>query len=1009
MDKRFRIVGQPNIDIPGTTNENRITELERARTLVVSEPEIELDTFPIGMTTRIEAYSESYLTPKQRISTFRLMIPELGINKEYIAQISGRVNIPVTIPADVEPDTILNVSLYARDYLGNLSKTVTKKVKVLTSRVSMPNVINPIAMETVYGNCQTGITISGSLFSSNNEDEIHSNSDWKITEDKDGFSIIARMTKEGEFLSHTFIGLNLEEKEYYAWVRYCGSISGWSKWSNPVKFINKKVKVKTPVITFPRNNTEWVTRETPLEVKCTEFKVIGCEDNGTTLTWKICKDKGGENILYQETVHSSSKLYRFSTDLNLKNGEKYYLFCHYGSEHFGYSDWSEPVAIIEKSGQIERPIILYPENMQEIPVSVSGIRIDSSDYACQFYTDEHIETEYKICLDIFGNSIVTETKEDKAVQSYTFHRDDLYMLGNNRIYYLFVRYKGNYLGYSEWSEPIAIKTKMAKVQTPSILSPLSNSRVMVGKDITVKGSEYRIDNSNDTHAYTDWKITFDSIGKDIFIEVEKSKDLTEHTFKNLKLENNRLYYLWIRYGSSESGCSDWSDYSVIKAVEGETRQCVIVEPAGIEIAVNVGGVEAVTSIYMCNGVNDGQKNTDWKICSDLDGNEVIIECLNSKDKIRHKFTADELAGKLNDGETYYIFARHKGTLYEAPDWSEPGSFTAIYAKLKKPEIISPENGAVIYNSLVAVGTDFHIESGSDLHDKTNWKITDEDGEELIKKSSQTDLTSFEFDTRNLKDNHYLVSCQYVGKLLGESEWSLPIQFHRSKEISSDGVYRHSSEMGSWFEFTSVLGETKKVLVLDAKYRSYGEFGLCGLTLDLERWTEYQNINGNGYVSGSIDDVLVSNNYPKLSNSEFNLLWQNNLSKIQDTKYVNEILSQQLTPDTRGIVGSKALELCQKWEVEGKKGCLPNIEVLMWIMMKSTSLDILDITVKDYPEYALINNPYGWWSLGGTDAVWSCTMSGFSNTYGSWCLDNHGKLMNGNKQLIKGIIPIILLN
>ena len=494
MDMQFSIIGKAHIDIPGTTNEDRITELEKARTLVVSEPEIELDTFPIGMTTRIEAYCESYLTPKQRIATYRLAIPEIGLNKEYIATISGRVSIPVTVPNDIEPETVLTISLSARDYLGNLSKTVTKKVKVLTSKVAIPTVVNPIVGETVYGDCQTGITISGTLFSSGNE-ENHISSNWKITEDKEGLSAVANLIQEGDNLSHTFIGLELEDKDYYAWVRYCGSLSGWSNWSSPVKFVNRRVRVETPTITSPANDTVWVTRETPLEVRCTEFAVIGCEDIGTTLTWKLCEDEQGEVVLYRETIHSSSTAYRFDTNLNLTDGQKYYLFCQYGSENFGYSDWSEPVAIIEKGGKINKPVIQYPENLQAIQVSVGGIKIDTSEYSCQFYTDEHIGTEYKICLDVFGKSIVTEASVDGNGISYTFHRDDLYMLGNDRVYYLFARYKGSYLGYSEWSDPIAIKTKIARVQAPRILFPLSDSRVMVTKDIVVRGSEYRIDNS----------------------------------------------------------------------------------------------------------------------------------------------------------------------------------------------------------------------------------------------------------------------------------------------------------------------------------------------------------------------------------------------------------------------------------------------------------------------------------------------------------------------------------
>ena len=130
--------------------------------------------------------------------------------------------------------------------------------------------------------------------------------------------------------------------------------------------------------------------------------------------------------------------------------------------------------------------------------------------------------------------------------------------------------------------------------------------------------------------------------------------------------------------------------------------------------------------------------------------------------------------------------------------------------------------------------------------------------------------------------------------------------------------------------------------------------------------------------------------------------------MQDTEFVNNILANQTTPDSRGIIGSKAVELCRQYEINGKKACLPDIEVLMWIMIKAQSLDILDMTIKENPDYALVNNSYGWWSLGGTDAVWSCTMSGFSDTYGSWCLDRHGKLVNGSKQLLKGVIPVLLL-
>ena len=109
-------------------------------------------------------------------------------------------------------------------------------VKIVASKVNNPAITSPISGSEVMAS--SGLTIITSAFScTGNVTDTHSSTDWKVTSDSEGNTIVAQDLGSSDKTSHTFTNLSVTAgNTYYAWVRYNSANCGSSEWIH-VSFI----------------------------------------------------------------------------------------------------------------------------------------------------------------------------------------------------------------------------------------------------------------------------------------------------------------------------------------------------------------------------------------------------------------------------------------------------------------------------------------------------------------------------------------------------------------------------------------------------------------------------------------------------------------------------------------------------------------------------------------------------------------------------------------------------
>ena len=171
------------------------------------------------------------------------------------------------------------------------------------------------------------------------------------------------------------------------------------------------------------------------------------------------------------------------------------------------------------------------------------------------------------------------------------------------------------------------------------------------------------------------------------------------------------------------------------------------------------------------------------------------------------------------------------------------------------------------------------------------------------------------------------------------------------------LYRHSSGMGTVMEYTDADSTNKKVLILDASYRSTGKSAstnVCPSTLkqlNASASEEIKNALGNTYVTGSAAATRLP-----MSDSYLNMVWP--ASKVDS--YSSAYNTQQwleLAEDPAAAQYASAIT------VAGTACQIPNLNVALRIFVEANNLDALDPTLSANATKALGDaNPNGFFGI-----------------------------------------------
>lgn len=208
-----------------------------------------------------------------------------------------------------------------------------------------------------------------------------------------------------------------------------------------------------------------------------------------------------------------------------------------------------------------------------------------------------------------------------------------------------------------------------------------------------------------------------------------------------------------------------------------------------------------------------------------------------------------------------------------------------------------------------------------------------------------------------------------------------------KFISAGGrtFYRHDSGMGTVIEFYD--NAARKVLVLDAAYRGTGRMTTSNTNTSLKNYTTH----GYGFINTGLADGATQSPAAceSLTDATINSIW-----------FIDTNTGKQNTDVWVGMSNADAAKHCRDVKVNGVACNIPNFQTLQRIYCEGTSIDALDPTLSQYPQYGLSN-----WMNGAT--VWSSTEYGTKNM---WFIINNGycSYFYFEKGASFGIVPVLEL-
>lgn len=187
------------------------------------------------------------------------------------------------------------------------------------------------------------------------------------------------------------------------------------------------------------------------------------------------------------------------------------------------------------------------------------------------------------------------------------------------------------------------------------------------------------------------------------------------------------------------------------------------------------------------------------------------------------------------------------------------------------------------------------------------------------------------------------------------------------------LYRHSSGMGTVMEYTDADSTNKKVLILDASYRSTGTSAstdVCPSTLKQiapSATEDIRNALRNQYVTGLANATRLS-----MPDSYLNIIWPADKVDSHSSAY-NTQQWLELATDPAAAQYASAIT------VAGAACQVPNLNVALRIFIEANNLDALDPTLSDNATKALGDaNPNGFFGIDPTTKSLATSSIAWSN-------------------------------
>lgn len=202
------------------------------------------------------------------------------------------------------------------------------------------------------------------------------------------------------------------------------------------------------------------------------------------------------------------------------------------------------------SSQINRPSIVFPVNgATNMPTNIT---LESSNFTTTpAGFDTHTAADWQVATDITFSDVIAESLNDtNNLLQWSVDAN----LQPNTTYYARVRYYGNTLTVSSWSQTASFETA-ERPATPTITSP-SNGATNIEEAPTITTSNFSSPIS-ETHQATDWEIRLASNDSLVWSSTNNTSNLTSTTVPSGELAESTEYRIRVRHIGSRLGASAW--------------------------------------------------------------------------------------------------------------------------------------------------------------------------------------------------------------------------------------------------------------------------------------------------------------------------------------------------------------------------------------------------------------------------------------------------------------------
>jgi hypothetical protein len=245
----------------------------------------------------------------------------------------------------------------------------------------------------------------------------------------------------------------------YTWeVRYKGQLGDdmvWSTWSEPAAFETADTYVEAPALLTPTDGASDIGPQPTLTTEV--FSVANGSDAHVSTRYQIATDSGFASIVWDsgDTVNNLTQIQ--PPDGQLAEGTTYYARARHTGQTLGASSWSARISFTTRDAfvYIAQPSVTAPAD-GATDVSLTPT-ITTSAFNVVGGSDTHAATQIQVRLESGSwDSPAYDTGEVAATTTHTL--TDANGLEAERNYLVRARFKGQALGWSEWSDAVAFGT-----------------------------------------------------------------------------------------------------------------------------------------------------------------------------------------------------------------------------------------------------------------------------------------------------------------------------------------------------------------------------------------------------------------------------------------------------------------------------------------------------------------------------------------------------------------------